>query len=89
MQVEYKWWNRFNRDNLKHKFYMAHNFRRKHDSFLIVYFMTLFGGYIQMTFVFGILNRGIQNWNLCNFEILDIHIFFKLNPFGTCEGTIL
>jgi hypothetical protein len=29
MEVEWKWYNRLSRDNLKHKLYMAHNLCEK------------------------------------------------------------
>jgi len=55
----------------------------------IPYYMTLYKGYIQMTFFPETPKWESQNWYSCCIETLDIHIFFKSNMFGACKGNIL
>jgi hypothetical protein len=50
MQVECKWCDGLSKDNFKHKLYMAlQPFGRGTTPLLIIYYVTLRGGYIQMT----------------------------------------
>jgi len=51
MQIEHKWCDKLNNDNLKYKLYTAYNLWEKNTTpFPIVYFVIFHGGYIQMTF---------------------------------------
>jgi hypothetical protein len=50
VQIECKWCNEFNKNNLKHKLCTTHTLEGGTTPLLIVNFVTLRKGYIQMTF---------------------------------------
>jgi hypothetical protein len=69
VQIECKWCNKLNRDNLKHKFYMTYNFWEEAPlPSIIIYSMTFHKGYIQMTLFFRTPKWESQNWDFYCFE---------------------
>jgi len=74
MQIEWKWYNEFNRDNLKHKFYTTCNFWEE----------------APFPFLYYILCLSMGTTSKCRFSLrlpsgspktLVIHIIFKLRFF--------
>ncbi len=53
VQVECKWCSELNKNNLKHKFYMAYNFWEEAPFPSLLYIITLYGAYIQIAFFLG------------------------------------
>jgi len=51
--------------------------------------MTLYEGYIQMTFFSQDSQVGVPRLGLLLLQILDDHIFLNLSLFGACKGNIL
>jgi hypothetical protein len=85
MQVKWKWCSELNRDNLKHKFYIARNLWEEAPlPSPIVYFVPFHKDYIQMS-----LFPGTPKWVFYCPKILDAHIFLKSSLFWECKDNIL
>ncbi len=73
VQVEWKWCNKLNKDNLKHKFYMAHNLWEE-ASFpsLLKPYVPLHDDYIQMSLFLGSPKIGtfivLKFWTFISFS---------------------
>jgi hypothetical protein len=78
MQVEWKWCDKLNRDNLKHNFIWFTTFRRRHHPFLIVYYVPFCGDYIQMSIFPKTLKWESQNWDFCCPKTFNVYIFFQI-----------
>jgi hypothetical protein len=73
VQVKHKWCDELNKDNFKHKLYMAHNLWKKAPPpSLIIYFMTLHKGYIQMVIFPNTSEWESQNWDFYCFEFWTV-----------------
>jgi hypothetical protein len=89
MQVEWKWCDKFNRDNLKHKLYMTCNLLEEAIPLLILYSMTLHKDYIQMLLFLETPKWESQNWDFCCPKTLDAYIFLKIKFILRVRGQYL
>jgi hypothetical protein len=77
VQVEWKWCDGLNRDNLKHKLIPPTTFAKRHHSLPYnILFASLWGLHPNVTF----------SWDSRCFKALDAHIFLKWSLFWKIQG---